>query len=159
MKTATVTPEKALANAMKLCARQERSHHEIRMKLQVWRIGSADAEKIIAELIALDFLNEDRFARAFARGKFRILGWGKNKIKKGLAFHRISEKCIEKGLSEIDEKVYRQALMSLVRKKKQEYAGEEESMMLKKLSQFLYLRGFEAELIKEILFDGNTMDA
>lgn len=158
MKAPALSPEKALANAMKLCARQERSHHEIRKKLHTWRMGPADSEKIIAELISRDFLNEERFARAFARGKFRMLGWGKNKIRKGLSAHKVSEKCIAKGLSEIDEKTYRQTFLSLVSKKKREYAGEEERMIYKKLSQFLYLRGFESELIKELFEHDLTED-
>ncbi len=94
-----ITDEKiALAKAEHYCAYQERSQQEVRDKLYEWGLYSNVVERVITELIAGNFLNEERFANAYTRGKFNQKGWGKNKIKQGLKFKRVSDPLIKKAL-------------------------------------------------------------
>ena len=91
-----------LEKARKYCAFQERCHQELREKLYSWLLPEKSVEQIISELISEGFLNEERFAKAFSRGKFRIKRWGKNKITNELKRRNISEYSIRKGLKEIE---------------------------------------------------------
>ena len=76
--------EEAYRKALDYCAYQERCHQEVRDKLYYWGLHSEDVEALISQLISEGFLNEERFAKAYAGGKFRIKNWGRNKIKKEL---------------------------------------------------------------------------
>lgn len=89
--------------ARRYCAYQERSHQQLRDKLYSWGLHKADVEKIIALMIEEGYLNEERFAMAFASGKFRINHWGKQKIEAALRQKKISEYCIRKALDAIDD--------------------------------------------------------
>ena len=113
------------------CRYQERCHKEVRNKLYELGCKTPEVEEHIAELIEKDLLNEERYARAIARGKFRMLQWGKIKIVQQLKFQQISEYCIKKGLSEIDEDEYQQTAKELAAKKSRELRGEKKQYILK----------------------------
>jgi len=134
------------------CAYQERCHSEVRNKLLELSVYGADLEEAVSLLIADDFLNEERFARSYCRGKFRLKQWGKNKIIQSLKFKKVSDYCIRKGLSEIDEEAYLETFYKLVEKKKKELSGEKNIWIKKKkIKDFLNRRGFEAPLIYDAL--------
>src|SRR5688500_16385193 len=99
------------------CAYQERSQQEERDKLYSYGLHTAEVADVICELIAANFLNEERFANAYAVGRFRIKHWGKIKIKQGLTLKRIGDSLIKKALSKIDPTDYEQTLRSLLEKK------------------------------------------
>ena len=109
--------QQAKVKAESYCAYQERSQFEIRNKLYEWGLHQKDVEEIISELIELNFLNEERFAIAYSLGKFRIKGWGKNKIRQGLKLKRIPDKLIIKSLKEINEDDYMLMLTKILKKK------------------------------------------
>ena len=109
--------EQAKIKAESYCAYQERSQFEIRNKLYEWGLHQKDVEEIISELIELNFLNEERFALAYSLGKFRIKGWGKNKIKQGLKLKRIPDKLIIKSLKSIEYDDYLIMLKKILQKK------------------------------------------
>src|SRR5438067_9022708 len=99
--TPIIDEKTALAKAEHYCAYQERSQQEVRDKLYEWGLHSNDVENVIIELIAANFLNEERFANAYACGKFNQKAWGKNKIKQGLKFKKVSDALIKKALNNI----------------------------------------------------------
>src|ERR1700753_2259928 len=102
-KTKKITDEKiALRKAEHYCAYQERSQQEVRDKLYEWGLHQNAVENLIVQLIAGNFLNEERFANAYARGKFNQKGWGKIKIKQGLKFKKVPDVLIKKALQTID---------------------------------------------------------
>ncbi len=74
------TQKQALIKAESYCAYQERCQQEVRDKLYSWGLHEVQVENVIAELIASNFINEERFAKAYAGGKFRIKKWGRVKI-------------------------------------------------------------------------------
>ena len=110
----------ALQKMQRYCAFQERCHSEVRQKLLELSVYGDTLEEIIAELIADNYLNEERFARSYARGKFRTKAWGRNRIKQELKMRRVSEYCIRKGLEEIEEDDYLATLEKVIHKKLEE---------------------------------------
>ncbi len=144
------TYTEALGKAMKYCAYQERSHFEVREKLRSLGVDSDIIEEVIVALIEQDFLNEERFARAYSRGKFRIKHWGRNKIAGMLRSKGVSDHCIRLGLSEIDEAVYRDTLEDLAAKALEKYKAKTRAYE-KKAAQYLIGRGYEPSLVWEII--------
>lgn len=134
------------------CAYQERCHSEVRTKLIALSVYGKDLEETIISLIFDDFLNEERFARSYCRGKFQIKEWGKNKIIQALKLKKVSEYCIKKGLTEIDEATYIQTFEKLFKRKEKDLIYEKNIWIKKnKIKAFLNQRGFEPFLIYEAL--------
>jgi len=146
-----LSPTQALAKAEMTCAYQERCQQEMRDKLYEWGLNSNDVENIIATLISTNFLNEERFAKAFAGGKFRIKKWGRIKIKIELKKRKISDYCIRKGLAEIDDNEYIKTLKDIIAKKLKENSRGKLHIRNYKVAQYAQSRGFEGDLIWDIL--------
>jgi regulatory protein len=147
-----LTREKALEKARFYCRYQQRSHSEIKEKLYSFALRKKDVEELMAQLIEEKYLNEEDFAIAFARGKFRMKQWGKVKIKYELKLKKVSDHCINKALKEIDQEDYRQTLQKLAAKKLQSLKSEKNIFIKKrKLQDYLMQKGFENELIKNLV--------
>ena len=144
-----LTPNQATIKAQLSCAYQERCQQEMRDKLYEWGLYSNDVENIIANLISDNFLNEERFAKAYAGGKFRIKKWGRVKIKIELKKRKISDYCIKKGLQEIDEDEYIKTLKSILVKKLKENPKGKEQIRNYKAAQYAISRGYEGDLVWE----------
>ncbi len=140
-----------LEKARKYCAIQERCHQEVRDKLYLWGLPEKSVEQIISELITEGFVSEERFAKAYARGKFRIKRWGRNKIIIELKKRNISEYSIKKGLKEIDEKEYCEILKNLVDRKSKEVKDKNQYTRNHKIATYVASKGYEPELIWELL--------
>ncbi len=140
-----------LERARRFCAYQERSAFDVRRKLHEWKVTQEAEEKIIRSLIEEDFLNEERFARVFAGGKFRIKKWGKNKIMAELRARNISDDMIEIGLGEINEDHYEQCLKEVMDKKKELFEDPDTYENRNKIFNYLAGRGFEKYLIIKYL--------
>lgn len=135
------------------CAYQERCQQEVRSKLAERGVYGDEAEDLIATLIADGFLNEERFAASFVRGKFKLKKWGKNKIFQELKMRKISPNCIKSGMKEIDPEEYWEILLQQANKK-WKLTNEAESLKKKyKVQQYLIGRGFEADLVQTAIED------
>ncbi|MBM3431755.1 MAG: RecX family transcriptional regulator [Bacteroidetes bacterium] len=148
--TKKATPEQALQQLKHFCGFRERCHKEVREKLRSIGIWGADQEEILSKLIEEDYLNEERFARLFSGGKFRVNKWGRNRIRYELKQKRVSDYCIRKGLEEIDEEEYEKVLVRLAAGKYKALTGPD-AMRRQKTQVYLMGRGFEPELIKTAL--------
>ena len=134
------------------CRYQERCHQEVRDKLYELGCNSSEVEEHIADLIQGNVLNEERYARAIARGKFRMKHWGRVKIITQLKAKRVSEYCIKKALTEIDPREYFATLCRLTEKKLQELSSEKKDHIRKfKLTRYLLQKGYESSLINDAL--------
>ena len=131
------------------CVYQDRCHKEVEDKLSKMRLIPEIIEEIITHLIAENFLNETRFAQSYARGKFRIKKWGKNRIKQELKFRNISSYNIKKGLAEIDNDEYLQTLHSQIQKKLDTIKETNRFKKKKKIFDALLRLGYESSLIQE----------
>ncbi|MES2875213.1 MAG: regulatory protein RecX [Bacteroidota bacterium] len=147
------TRSECKAKAESFCAYQERSQHEVRNKLYDWGLHERDVEEIISELIQENFLNEERFAKAYTLGKFRIKGWGKIKIRQGLKLKRVPDKMIIKALKAIDPDDYMSKLKSLIEKKRATIKENDPFKLRFLLSRFAAQKGYEQDLIGDVLKD------
>jgi regulatory protein len=142
-----LTKEQALQKLKQYCAYQERCHQEVKEKLYSLGVWKRDHDEIIATLIEENYLNEERFAIAYAGGKYRIKSWGRVKIKYELKQKQVSEYCIKKALKQIDETDYVATLRKLASEKYQSLKGEQYLIRKKKTMDYLMGRGFEADVV------------
>ncbi len=133
------------------CSVQERSHQEVTKKLIEWGLDYDQADQVIVNLISQDYLNEERYAKLYAISKFHQNKWGRVKIRYSLKQKDISEKCIEIGLDEIDEKEYFDLCLDLAIKKIETLKGDQHLTKKRKLISYLNTKGFEYELINNVL--------
>ena len=143
--------EQALQKLKHYCAYQERCHSEVKEKLYRLGIWKKNHDEIIAVLIQENYLNEERFALAFAGGKLRMNQWGRIKIKQALKQKQVSDYCIKKALKEIDERTYRKTLEKLVTKKYASLKHEQYLIRKKKTMDYMISKGYEAELVKDVV--------
>lgn len=146
-----ITKEQALQKLKHYCAYQERCHSEVKEKLYNLGAWKKDHDEIIATLIEENYLNEERFAVAFAGGKFRVKQWGRVKIKYELKQKQLSEYCIKKSLKQIDEEEYIKVLNKLAKDKYTSLKSEQYLIRKKKTMDYLIAKGFEMDLIRRIV--------
>jgi len=146
-----VTKEQALQKLKHYCAYQERCHSEVKEKLFALGIWKKDQDEIIATLIEENYLNEERFAIAFAGGRFRIKQWGKVKIKYELKQKQVSEYSIKKALKQIPEEDYTATLKKLADEKYASLKTEQYLIRKKKTMDYLIGKGFEMELVRGVV--------
>ncbi|SFN26041.1 regulatory protein RecX [Salegentibacter flavus] len=139
--------KEATIKLMQFCAYRDRSHKEVEEKLREMNMIPAAQEQIIIQLMQEDFLNEERFARSFVRGKFRIKKWGRIKIRQGLKFREISYPIIKLALTEIEEEAYLHTLEELAIKKQKAIKENNLFKKKRKLADFLLQKGYEANLV------------
>ncbi len=143
--------KEALRKAAMFCAYQERTQQEVRDRLKEWGVFGDDAEEVIAELIQQNYLNEERFAKAFAGGKFRVKGWGRRKIKQHLQQRGISGYNLDQAMNEIAATDYRHTLTELLDKKRQSLRDSNPLVIRQKLVRYALSKGYESELIFAVL--------
>ncbi len=148
----------ALKKLARYCAYQERCHQEVRNKLLNLGIYGDDLEEIIVELIAENFLNEERFARAFARGKFRFKSWGRVRIRRELKMRDISEYCIKKAMEELEEFDYEKSLEEFLLRKSRFINEVDLFKKRRKLADQAIRRGYESKLVWDTLKRLNLED-
>jgi regulatory protein len=146
-----LSTEQALQKLRHYCGYQERSHAEVEQKL--WDLGVHRSEHghILSTLIEEDYLNEQRFAIAFAGGRFRMKDWGRKKIYYALKEKKVSEYNIKRARKEIDEDDYLKKLNELAEKKYASLKGEQYLVRKKKTIDYLLQKGYEPDLINESL--------
>lgn len=149
----TTWKQQAKVKAAKYCAYQERTQQEVRDKLYSYGLYSDAVEEVLSELISEGFVNEERFAQAFARGKFRSNKWGRVKIELGLRQKGLSDYCIRSGLAEISEADYREILQLLIQKKWNSLEKEDTYARKHKTARYALGKGYESALIWKILGD------
>lgn len=146
-----LTPAEVKKKIHHYCAYQERSHLEVKGKLYDLGLSSHEVDEMITLLITENYLNEERFAKAFAGGKFRLKRWGKLKIVQALESKGLTKNCIAAGLKEIDQTEYINVIELLIQKKSEQL--EEQNLFVKreKLADYVIQKGFEPELVWSII--------
>lgn len=141
----------ALEKLKKYCAYQERSHKDVVDKLYKLGLYKSDVDQVVLELLQQDFLNEERFARAFVRGKFIYKKWGRVKIRVELKRRKISDYCIKKGLSEINGEKYEEVLLELLDKKIRSLKAIKGYQKNYKAAQFVMNKGYEGDIVWSLI--------
>jgi len=148
----------AKVKAAAWCAYQERAPLEARQKLIGMGLEEAAVEQAIDWLVQEGFVHEERFARAFVGGKFRLKQWGREKIRYGLRTKGITGLVIEKALEEIDPAEYLETAKALYQKKSREWAGTPTERQKQKLYNFLVNKGYESILVIDLLAAKVSLD-
>ena len=149
----TYTVDEARQKLEQYCAYQERCHDEVVQKLRSLNMIPLVADTIIAHLIEHNYLNEERFARSFARGKHRIKYWGRERIKNELKRRNISRYNIEAALKELPEKEYLENFYTLAEKQWNSIREANIQKKKKKFFDFLTRKGYESNLIYNTISD------
>ncbi|HWV32505.1 MAG TPA: regulatory protein RecX [Dyadobacter sp.] len=138
-----------LQKAASYCAYQERTQDEVKQRLKKWNVWGDEADEIIAELISMNYLSEERFAKTYAGGKFRVKNWGRMKIRQELNRRGLSTYSIEKGMNEIGDEDYVSGLRELLSKKRDLLSKTETDpfKLKQKLARFALGKGYESELV------------
>ncbi|AGC76321.1 regulatory protein [Nonlabens dokdonensis] len=148
MQQESFTVEEATRAIERYCAYQERCHKDVVDKLKSMGMIELAIDEIIPHLIHHKFLNETRYAESFARGKFRIKKWGKNRIIRELKMKGLNDRTIKIGLKEISESDYILAFDTLSRKRLQQLTTETDKYKKrKKLADYLLYRGWESHMV------------
>jgi len=145
----TYTVDEAQKKLENYCAYQERCHKEVRVKLKEMKMIPQAIDQIMVHLIQHNYLNEERFAKAFVRGKFKIKKWGKVRLVRELKFREISKYSIDKALSEIDLDDYYKTLDELTEKRISQVKEKNVYKKKKKVADYLLYRGWESNLVYE----------
>lgn len=140
------TKDEALQVLQKYCAYQDRCHKEVKQKLRDMGVYPDWQDEILLSLLEDNFLNEERFACSYARGKFRIKQWGRQRIKQGLKRRQISDYCIKKAMQEIEEADYHAALRAIILKKAAQIKAENPWTQKQKVARYALQRGYEPYL-------------
>lgn len=149
MNTKVYTVDEAQAKMENYCAYQERCHQEVEQKLREIKLIPEAVEKIMLHLFQHDYINETRFAKAYARGKFSIKKWGRNRIVNELKKRKISTYNINKALLEIPDDDYQKSFDELAQKRFYQIKETNKYKKRKKLADYLLYRGWESELVYE----------
>lgn len=142
-----ITPDNAYLRLATLCARCEQAEGDLRKKLQDWGVGTNDANAIIMRLKQEQYLDNERFARAYCRDKLRFNGWGRLKIAFMLRGKGIEQEFIDNALDEIDEEQYATFLNEALALKAKTLAGKSDEQKRASLLRFAASRGFEPSII------------
>ena len=135
------------------CAYQDRCHDEVISKLRSLRMNSQEIDEIVVHLINHNFLNEERFARSFARGKHRIKHWGKIRIVNELKFRNISPHNINTALKEISAEEYNDTFHSTADRHWENLHETNTLKKRKKFCDYFLRKGFESNIIYEKVKD------
>jgi regulatory protein len=143
----------ALEKSMAQCSQKELCRDDIKKKLALWDVPVEDTEKIIDILIKEKFIDEDRYAKAFVRDKFKYNKWGKVKIAGHLRSKKLSPEIISSALAEIDSEQYIKFIRGLLEVHKRSVRAKNQMDLKGKLLRFGLSKGFESSILYDILGD------
>ena len=149
--TQPLTPDQVLDKMAKYCAYQERCVKDVKDKLKTFDIPQESKDEILDYLLDNRFVNDERFARSFVRGKVNQSGWGVNKIRFHLMQKGIDKDMIDEALGQTDEEVYKQKLIDILKAKAKTVKAETDFERKRKLAAFAMQKGFEGSLVWEVL--------
>ena len=146
-----LTPDQVLDKMAKYCAYQERCVKDVREKLKTFDLPDEEKAKILDYLLDNRFVNDERFAMSFVRGKVNQSGWGLNKIRFHLMQKGIAKELIDEALGQTDEEVYRQRLIDILKTKAKTVKAANDFEKKRKLAAYALQKGFESNLVWEVL--------
>lgn len=143
------TKEQVLQKLRFYCRYQQRCQSEIKEKLFELGVNKKDHDEIISELIKENCVNDERFALAFASGRFKLKQWGRKKIQQGLKEKRVSDEIAQRALDQINKKEYEAILNKLARERYAALKHEQHFVRKKKTMDYLMQKGYEIDLVKD----------
>jgi regulatory protein len=151
MRPLNIGMEKAWEKICHYCAYQERAHKEVKDKLYGFGLYPAEVDETMARLVEENYLNEERFAIAYAGGKFRMMQWGRQKIKYHLRMKGVSDYNIRIALKTIPEADYEKTVQKLAAAKWKSLKGDNQFTKMAKLQAYLGQKGYESPVITRMI--------
>ena len=151
MASKPLSPDQVLDKMAKYCAYQERCVKDVSDKLKTFEILEKERIVILSYLIDNRFVDNERFTKAFVRGKINQSGWGLNKIRFHLMQKGIEKELIDEALQAFDEEIYRQRLVEVLKTKAKTVKAANDFEKKRKLAAYAMQKGFEAPLVWEVL--------
>ena len=151
-----LTPDQVLDKMAKYCAYQERCVKDVKDKLKTYDIPQESKDEILDYLLDNRFVDNERFAKAFVRGKVNQSGWGVNKIRFHLMQKGIDKELIDEALGQTDEEVYRQRLIDILKTKSKTVKAASDYEKKRKLAAYAMQKGFEGPLVWEVVKEFDT---
>ena len=151
-----LTPDQVLDKMAKYCAYQERCVKDVKDKLKSYDIPQKSKDEILDYLLDNRFVDNERFAKAFVRGKVNQSGWGVNKIRFHLMQKGIDKELIDEALGQTDEEVYRQRLIDILKTKSKTVKAASDFEKKRKLAAYAMQKGFEGPLVWEVVKECDT---
>lgn len=151
MTTHEYSPEQLKLKAEAYCAEAERCEYDVLLKLRQWRASDEVTARILAHLYQQDYLNPQRYCRAFVRDKYRLTHWGRQKIIQALRMKQLPTSAIENALNEIETDEYDQILARLLSQKRRSLKASTNYELNTKLIRFALGRGYQmSEILKHL---------
>lgn len=151
IKKSVISVDEITEKIANFCVYRDRCHYEVEQKLNEFNLIEEAKNIIILHLIEHNFLNEERYAKSYARGKFNQNGWGRMKIKYALKNKKIGDRLIQIGLKEIDDEAYFTYLEKKIIELNEKLGGENKFKKIQKIKTHFYQKGFESDLVNGIL--------
>ena len=137
----------AIERLKKYCVLQDKCKWDASQKMQTWKLNKKTQQNILELLIKEKYIDEERYAKSFCRGKFKIKKWGKLKIISALKRKYISVENINIGIKEINKNEYLETLEDLYQKKKKSTRIINTHIKNKRIAEFLINKGYESNLV------------
>jgi regulatory protein len=142
--------KKVLERLQRQCARMESCTFDVRRKAVKAMEGDADAaDRIVSSLVKDRFVDDLRYAAAFAREKSSLQGWGPVKIRFQLRGKGVSDSVIAAALEEIEPEKADARLEKLLSAKARTLEGDPQVRL--KLLKFALSRGYEYNTVEAAL--------
>ena len=145
--------EIVMKRAASFCAESERNVAEVERKLRKWGVDDDDIDSIIDRLKSDDFLNEERYCKAYINDRFRLNHWGKVKIVYELKKRGLDKEYIDAALADIDDDEYIEVLKEVVEAKRQNLKDTDTYSASAKILRYALTRGFESDIVSKVIKD------
>ena len=145
------TEQEAYLTLAALCAQAEHCQWEMVEKMRKWEIPEEAQARIMERLVKERYVDDERFARAFAKDKVRYNKWGRRKVEQALWQKHIDEDIRKNVLNEIDDEEYLSVLHPLLKQKRKSIKAQNDYELNQKLMRFALGRGFTFDIIKQCI--------
>ena len=146
-----VTEQGAYLQLAQLCARSEHCQHDLLEKMRRWEMSDEAQARVMQRLVSERYVDDERYARAFARDKIRYNKWGRRKVEQALWQKRIDEDIRQQVLDEVDDEEYLSVLRPLLKQKRRSTKAESDYELNQKLVRFALGRGYTYDIIRQCL--------
>ena len=147
----TMTEQEAYLRLAALCAQAEHCEYEMQEKMRRWEIADDAQARVMQRLITERYVDDERFARAFANDKVKYNKWGRRKVEQAMWLKHIAEDIRQRVLDSIDAEEYIAILRPLLQQKRRSVQARNDYELRQKLIKFAIGRGFTMDIIKQCI--------
>lgn len=152
-----MSEQEALLRLTSLCSTAEHCSHEMLEKMRRWEIDEDAQTRIMEYLVKEKYIDDERYARFFAKDKIRYNKWGRRKVEQAMWQKHIDTDIQQRVLNEIDDDEYLLILRPLLKSKRRTVKAANNYEMNMKLIRFAMGRGFTMDIIRQCL-DNDEFD-